>query len=91
MLTARICQLYPNQNAGGLLSRMFLILLKWQVVLLHQSLALLLPVADAETALCRKWPQPIVLKPIEDGPLGVRVWNPKVKLPLKSDVAHRVS
>ena len=25
-----------------------------------------------------KWPQPVLLKPIEDGPLQVRVWNPKV-------------
>jgi len=24
------------------------------------------------------WPQPVLLKPIEDGPLNVRVWNPKV-------------
>ncbi|ODQ65990.1 Poly(A) polymerase [Nadsonia fulvescens var. elongata DSM 6958] len=23
------------------------------------------------------WPQPVLLKPIEDGPLSVRVWNPK--------------
>lgn len=26
----------------------------------------------------RKWPNPVLLKPIEDGPLQVRVWNPKV-------------
>lgn len=25
-----------------------------------------------------KWPQPVLLKPIEDGPLPVRVWNPKL-------------
>lgn len=25
-----------------------------------------------------KWPQPVLLKPIEDGPLQVRVWNPKI-------------
>ncbi|KAF3937567.1 hypothetical protein ABW19_dt0207054 [Dactylella cylindrospora] len=24
------------------------------------------------------WPQPVLLKPIEDGPLNVRVWNPKL-------------
>ncbi|KAG8921356.1 polynucleotide adenylyltransferase [Tulasnella sp. 417] len=23
-----------------------------------------------------KWPQPVILKPIGDGPLGVKVWNP---------------
>ncbi|KAL9126360.1 MAG: hypothetical protein Q9217_004578 [Psora testacea] len=25
-----------------------------------------------------KWPQPVLLKSIEDGPLQVRVWNPKI-------------
>ena len=25
----------------------------------------------------RSWPQPVLLKQIEDGPLQVRVWNPK--------------
>jgi poly(A) polymerase len=25
-----------------------------------------------------KWPQPVLLRPLEDGPLQVRVWNPKV-------------
>lgn len=24
------------------------------------------------------WPQPVLLKGIEDGPLSVKVWNPKV-------------
>ena len=24
------------------------------------------------------WPQPVLLKPIEDGPLQMKVWNPKV-------------
>lgn len=28
------------------------------------------------------WPQPVLLKGIEDGPLNVRVWNPKVCLSL---------
>ena len=27
------------------------------------------------------WPQPVLLKAIEDGPLQVRVWNPKVRIP----------
>ncbi|KAL1953534.1 hypothetical protein VTO42DRAFT_2632 [Malbranchea cinnamomea] len=25
-----------------------------------------------------KWPQPVLLKPIEDGPLHMKVWNPKI-------------
>lgn len=33
------------------------------------------------------WPQPVLLKPIEDGPLQVRVWNPKI-YPL--DRSHRM-
>ena len=28
----------------------------------------------------RTWPQPVLLKQIEEGPLPVRVWNPKVRL-----------
>lgn len=31
MLVARICQLYPNECAGGIISRFFVILLKWSV------------------------------------------------------------
>jgi poly(A) polymerase Pap1 len=27
----------------------------------------------------REWPQPVVLKQIEDGPLQVQAWNPKVR------------
>jgi len=34
-----------------------------------------------------KWPQPVLLKPIEDGPLQVRVWNPKL---YPQDKAHRM-
>ncbi|BFZ54904.1 polynucleotide adenylyltransferase [Savitreella phatthalungensis] len=33
------------------------------------------------------WPQPVLLKPIEDGPLQVRVWNPKL---YHGDRAHRM-
>lgn len=29
--------------------------------------------------LDRAWPQPVLLKHIEEGPLNVRVWNPKVR------------
>jgi poly(A) polymerase len=31
MLVARVCQLYPNEIAGGIVSRFFLIMLKWSV------------------------------------------------------------
>ncbi|KAG8948098.1 polynucleotide adenylyltransferase [Tulasnella sp. 424] len=54
ILVARICQLYPNQAAGGIVSRFFVIMHQW------------------------KWPQPVLLKPVGDGPLGVKVWNPKM-------------
>ena len=54
MLVARICQLYPNESAGPIVSRFFIIMLQW------------------------KWPQPVLLKNIEDGPLPIRVWNPRL-------------
>lgn len=34
-----------------------------------------------------EWPQPVLLKPIEDGPLQVRIWNPKV---YPQDRQHRM-
>ncbi|KAL1921740.1 uncharacterized protein VTP21DRAFT_10382 [Calcarisporiella thermophila] len=63
ILVARICQLYPNANAGTIVSKFFRIFYQWQ------------------------WPQPVMLKPIEDGPLQVRVWNPKL---YPTDKAHRM-
>ena len=54
MLVARICQLYPNEAAGAIISRFFIIMYQWN------------------------WPQPVLLKQIDEGPLAVRVWNPKV-------------
>lgn len=33
------------------------------------------------------WPQPVLLKPIDDGPLPVRVWNPRI---YPADRAHRM-
>ncbi|KAG8931019.1 polynucleotide adenylyltransferase [Tulasnella sp. 419] len=63
MLVARICQLYPNQAAGAIVSKFFTIMHQW------------------------KWPQPVLLKNIEDGPLNVRVWNPKL---YPADRLHRM-
>lgn len=57
MLTARICQLYPNATASTIVGRFYMIYTQWV------------------------WPQPVLLKPIEEGPLQVRVWNPKVRHP----------
>ncbi|KAJ1339969.1 hypothetical protein BSLG_005404 [Batrachochytrium salamandrivorans] len=34
-----------------------------------------------------EWPLPVLLKPIEEGPLAVRVWNPKI---YPQDKAHRM-
>ncbi|KAJ7206642.1 Poly(A) polymerase central domain-containing protein [Mycena pura] len=46
------------------------------------------------TVLCKwKWPEPVLLKQIEEGPLQVRVWNPKESflcLLYPSDRAHRM-
>ncbi|PIL37403.1 hypothetical protein GSI_01097 [Ganoderma sinense ZZ0214-1] len=63
MLVARICQLWPNAVAGGIVTRFFTIMHQWL------------------------WPQPVLLKQIEDGPLHVRVWNPKL---YPADRAHRM-
>ena len=63
MLVARICQLYPNESAGPIVSRFFIIMLQW------------------------KWPQPVLLKNIEDGPLPIRVWNPRL---YPTDRLHRM-
>jgi poly(A) polymerase len=32
-----------------------------------------------------RWPQPVMLKTIESGPLNARVWNPMVRYPILSD------
>lgn len=63
MLVARICQLYPNEVAGPIVSRFFIILYQWA------------------------WPQPVLLKNIEEGPLPVRVWNPRL---YPTDRLHRM-
>lgn len=38
--------------------------------------------------IIRSWPQPVLLKQIEEGPLQVRVWNPRVG-PFPSTDARR--
>ncbi|KAJ1550645.1 polynucleotide adenylyltransferase, partial [Nowakowskiella sp. JEL0078] len=47
----------------------------------------LFPVAASGTLVVKKWPQPVLLKAIEDGPLKVRIWNPKVN---NQDKAHKM-
>lgn len=54
LLTARICQLYPNAAASTIVTRLFKIYQQWP------------------------WPQPVYLKPIEDLPLQMKVWNPRI-------------
>lgn len=58
ILTARICQLYPNAAPSTLVTRFFRVLEQW------------------------KWPNPVLLNPISDGPSGPggphKPWNPKV-------------
>jgi poly(A) polymerase len=63
IITARVCQLYPNAAAGALVSKFFRIMHKWD------------------------WPLPVLLKNIDDGPLAVRIWNPKI---YPQDKAHRM-
>lgn len=73
MLVARICQLYPNAIAGAIVSRFFIIMYQWSVRPLSSPV-----VCFIIFLRFRVWPQPVLLKQIEDGPLHVRVWNPKV-------------
>ena len=54
MLTARVCQLYPQAAAAVIVGKVFRIIGGWA------------------------WPQPVLLKEIESGPLQTRVWNPAV-------------
>lgn len=70
MLVARICQLYPNAVAGAIVSRFFIIMYQWYVYCVIGYVFVMLSPP-------RSWPQPVLLKQIEDGPLPVRVWNPK--------------
>jgi poly(A) polymerase len=71
MLVARICQLYPNAVAGAIVSRFFIIMYQWCGIHAQCWESRLTPI--------RSWPQPVLLKQIEDGPLQVRVWNPRVR------------
>lgn len=73
MLVARICQLYPNAAAGAVVSRFFVILYQWFVFL--RSF-----VSCIRHVFARQWPAPVILTKIEEGPLQVRVWNPKVSI-----------
>jgi poly(A) polymerase len=73
MLVARICQLYPNAVAGAIVQRFFTVMAKWQVF--PQTFEIYVPLTD----FGRQWPQPVLLKQIEEGSLQVRVWNPQVK------------
>jgi poly(A) polymerase len=63
IVTARVCQLYPNAAAGAIIAKFFKIMHRWE------------------------WPQPVLLKTIEEGALGVRVWNPKL---YPQDKSHRM-
>ncbi|GJJ07211.1 hypothetical protein Clacol_001411 [Clathrus columnatus] len=47
----------------------------------------LYPNGAAGSIISRNWPQPVLLKQIEEGPLNVRVWNPKL---YPSDRMHRM-
>ncbi|WVN87609.1 uncharacterized protein L203_102792 [Cryptococcus depauperatus CBS 7841] len=65
LLTARICQLYPNATPSIIVGKFFPIYYQWN------------------------WPQPVILKKIENGPPNMQhaVWNPKLD---RRDMAHRM-
>lgn len=85
MLVARICQLYPKGCVGSIISR---------CVRLPPPLPILRRRLTNESWLRSffiimhqwQWPAPVLLKPIEEGPLQVPVWNPKVRLARVSPV-----
>ena len=76
LLVARICQLYPNATSGAIVSRFYIIMYQWYVIL--SIFLTILIIFFFFSILVRSWPQPVLLKQIEEGPLQVRVWNPKV-------------
>ena len=71
ILIARICQLYPNPVAGAIISQFFIIIYQWCASNSQRW--------ESSLTATRAWPQPILLKQTEDGPLRVRVWNPRVR------------
>lgn len=66
LLTARVCQLYPNACPATLLARFFRVYSHWKF-------------ADLARAPNSPPPVPILLCPITEGSLnlGLKVWNPK--------------
>ncbi|KAJ3097771.1 polynucleotide adenylyltransferase [Phlyctochytrium planicorne] len=77
IVVARVCQLYPYAAAGVIVNKFFHIMLKWSGSPPRK-------VTDINT---RNWPQPVLLKSIEDGSLQVRVWNPRI---YPQDKAHKM-
>lgn len=54
-----------------------------QILHYHVSMVMLtLRYTTMMLTIIRSWPQPVLLKQIEEGPLQVRVWNPKVRAKL---------
>lgn len=53
LMTARICQFYPNACSSTIVIKFFRVYQGWS------------------------WPTPVTLKPVEDGGLNFRSWNPK--------------
>ena len=76
MLVARICQLYPKGCVGSIISRC-----ASSARLQACRFARLTRPAHSFFIIMHQWqwPAPVLLKPIEEGPLQVRVWNPKVR------------
>ncbi|KAJ1919599.1 polynucleotide adenylyltransferase [Mycoemilia scoparia] len=75
-------------NAMGFLGGIAWAMLVARVCQLYPNAASGSIVAKFFLIMCKwKWPQPVMLKPIEDGPLHVRVWNPRI---YPQDKAHRM-
>ncbi|KAM0755628.1 Poly(A) polymerase [Meredithblackwellia eburnea MCA 4105] len=81
MLVARICQLYPNGCLGSIISRLVFSSPFSQPQIVEMGTEFFIIMHQWQ------WPQPVLLKNIEEGPLAVRVWNPRL---YPGDRAHRM-
>ncbi|KAI8370666.1 Poly(A) polymerase central domain-containing protein [Radiomyces spectabilis] len=92
-LALRTIKLWAKQRAIYSNIMGFLGGVAWAMLVAH--ICQLFPNACAAAIVTRffrimyqwKWPQPVLLKPMEDGPLQVRIWNPKL---YPADKSHRM-
>ena len=84
MLVARTCQLYPSAAASTIVNKFFFVFEKWLVACLLN--------VECMFSLCfhRDWPQPVLLKKMDEDVLnlGLPVWDPRVRDKETSCLVH---